>query len=64
MNELLITKDLKSYFFRFNRQFHILSIYDKNTHVTVAMDKVRMLSLARFILRCLSSMTIKTRKSK
>jgi hypothetical protein len=62
MNEL--TRDLKNYTFDFSKESKILGIYDKTTGKIITMDKVRMASLARFLIRALYSLGVGTRKSK
>lgn len=62
MNKV-ITRDLKEYQFEFDNNLKLLHIISKRHNRIITMDKVRMASLARFLIRVLYSMSVKSRKS-
>ena len=58
----VIIRDLKEYRFLFDTETRYLAITDKENENIVSMDKVRVASLARFLIRVLYSMSINRRK--
>jgi hypothetical protein len=58
MQELnkMITKKLKDYEFYFENK--VLKLYNKHTEETFVLDKVRMLSLMRFMIRVMQHLSV------
>jgi hypothetical protein len=57
----MIEKELKDYRWVYDEELKRLAIIDAVNHERVVMDKVRMLSLARFIIRVLARLSVHKR---
>ena len=57
----MITRELKDYTFEFDEEEKTLKICERLTPDTIILDKVRMFSLFRFLIRISQKMTTKRR---